>query len=673
MCRWIFRAIATTGISVSRVLALLYLAGALAVAPSARAQDDHDRLEQNLHDLKSKSAEVRANAASSLGENASPDFPVDQREPMRKATPALMEALKDHEPEVRSQAAYAIGNIPGDMRVAVPALVEALHDRDDSVRRATAQSLGNIGQSPELAVPALIAALQDKDESVREHAASSLGSFSGSAELAVPALVDALKRDDDRTFASDALIKFGPAASPAVPDLIALLQEKDPYLPRYVAPVLGAIGPKAQAAKPALVNLLRGTDEQVRLEAANALGKISRDDQPEAVAVATRLLEAEDYSVRTRAAGVLGNAGVAAEPSIAALTKSLDDENEDVRMVAATSLSRIALKLRNAQQIKATEPLQTAAIAMEQSQDRRVKARAGSVADAAAALEALRNRDIKWQVLHQIRHRPRVASAVGGYLALALLWTCLLWLSPLSLLRINDVLASVPKVKLPGWLGGMEISISNLLLVGFFHHSDRVLDAWVGKHIEKARASFESNQTVAGLTDPVFGPLLLDRERMSALSVSAVRPVFARRKSRLLIWGSDGSKNADLACEIGRWSMELDSEKRLRKNLMIAVRMEQNFTYTAENDMDPFTRSVRDKLQTDEDAPSVELVARLLRRKRVLVVVIGFSELNQPTQSSIQPGSADFPANALVVTSRVEETLGGTAKTVIRFCEEIRL
>jgi protein involved in sex pheromone biosynthesis len=119
--------------------------------------------------------------------------------------------------------------------------------------------------------------------------------------------------------------------------------------------------------------------------------------------------------------------------------------------------------------------------------------------------------------------------------------------------------------------------------------------------------------------------------------------------------------------------MELDSEKRLRKNLMIAVRMEQNFTYTAENDMDPFTRSVRDKLQTDEDAPSVELVARLLRRKRVLVVVIGFSELNQPTQSSIQPGSADFPANALVVTSRVEETLGGTAKTVIRFCEEIRL
>jgi HEAT repeat protein len=670
--RWIFRATAGTGLSVSQILALLYLAGAFVVPPSARAQDDNDRLERNLHDLKSKNADVRAYAAEALGEGASPDFPVDRREPMRKAIPALMEALTDNDPEVRLQAANALGNIPGDMRVAVPPLIKALRDKDNSVREHAAQSLGNIGQSAELAVPALIAALQDKNESVRERAAESLGSFSGSAELAVPALVGALKRNDDRTFASDALIKFGPAASPAVPDLIALLQEKDPHLPWYVAPVLGAIGPKAQAAEPALVNLLRGTDEQGRLEAANALGKIGRDHQPEAVAVATRLLEAQDYFVRDRAAGVLGNAGVAAEPSIAALTKSLDDENEEVRMVAATSLSRIALKLRNAREIKATESLQTAAIAMDLSKDRRVKARAGSVADAAAALEALRNRDIKWQVLHQIRRRPRVASAVVGYLALALLWTCLLWLSPLSLLRINDALAGVPKVKLPGWLGGMEISISNLLLVGFFNHSDRVLDAWVGKHIEKARASFESNETIMKCTDQVPGPMLLGREILPALSVSAVRPAFARPKTSLLIWGSDDSRNANLAYEIARWSMESDPGKRLRKNLMIAVRVEQTFAYTADKDKDPFTTTVRDNLQMDEDPPSLELVARLLRRKRVLVVVLGFSELNQPTLSSIQPGSADFPANALVVTSRVEEALGGTTKTMIRFCEEIR-
>ena len=105
---------------------------------------------------------------------------------------------------------------------------------------------------------------------------------------------------------------------------------------------------------------------------------------------------------------------------------------------------------------------------------------------------------------------------------------------------------------------------------------------------------------------------------------------------------------------------------------MIAIRMEQNFATAAEKYADPFTAAVRDKLQLDDVAPSAELVTRLLKRQRVLVIVLGFSELDSPTQSSIQPGDADFPANALVVTSRVEEALGGAGKTVIRFSEEAR-
>ena len=149
-------------------------------------------------------------------------------------------------------------------------------------------------------------------------------------------------------------------------------------------------------------------------------------------------------------------------------------------------------------------------------------------------------------------------------------------------------------------------------------------------------------------------------------------PHSPRPKTRILIWGSSDNRNTNLAHEIARWSMELDPGKRLRKNLMIAVRVTQNFAYTAEKDADPFTSTVRDKLQLDEEAPSAELVARLLKRQRVLVIVLGLSELNEPTQSSIQPSHADFPADALVVTSRVEEALGGATKTVIQFCDEAR-
>jgi hypothetical protein len=173
-------------------------------------------------------------------------------------------------------------------------------------------------------------------------------------------------------------------------------------------------------------------------------------------------------------------------------------------------------------------------------------------------------------------------------------------------------------------------------------------------------------------TDLVPGPILLDREQLPALSVSALRRAFAGPKIRMLIWGSDDKRNTNLAYQIAHWSMELDPRKRLRKNLMIAVRVEQNFAYSAEKDTDRFAKTVRDKLQLDEEAPSAELVTRLLKRQRVLVMVLGLSELDEPTQSSIQPGNSDFPANALVVTSRLDEALGGANKTVIRFCEEIR-
>jgi HEAT repeat protein len=633
MRRWIFRDHAEVRASCVLIAALLYLASALAVSPSAKAQDINEVISNSLRDLKSKNAEVRTQAAETLGNNSSPGSPANNREQTRKAIPALMEALKDTDGSVRSAAALALGNIPGDMRVAVPALIETLQDKDISVRQHAMDSLGSLAQSPELAVPALVGEL----------------------------------RVDNGTSAMDALIKFGPTARTAIPALIVLLKEKDSSLPWCAAQVLAAIGPEAQAAEPALVDVLRGTNDQDRLEAADALGQIGRD-QPEAVAVTTRILEAEDYRDRARAAGVLGNFGRLAEPSIPALTRALDDEDGIVRRIAAASLSKIATALRDDHRTEAIEPLQKAVAAMEQSPDRRVKAKATAPDETITALEDIRRHDVKWQLLRFVRQRPRTTFAVGGYIALALLWTCLLWFWPVSLLSISGALGPVPKVRLPAWLGGMEISVSHLLLVGFFCHSDRVLDGWVIKHLEKARASFEPNEAITKIADPLAGPMLLDGEMLPALSVNAVRPAFARPKIRMLICGSDDNRNANLACEVARWSMEPDPGKRLRKNLMIAVRVGPNFAYTAEKGSDQFTSTVRDKLQLDEEATSPELVTRLLKRQRVLVLVLGFSELSQMTQSSIQPGNADFPANALVVTSRVEEALGDTAKTVIQFC-----
>jgi HEAT repeat protein len=614
----------------AHVFAWLYLAGIFAVPPRGNAQNSTDIVSLNLRDLKSKDARVRASAAVNLANYTSPGSPAHDREQGRRAIPDLIEALKDKDASVRWAAAGALGNLPGDMRMAVPVLIGALHDEDEQVRERAARSLGSLGQSPEVAVRPLVIMLRD-DSPARESALY-------------------------------ALMKFGPAARTEVPTLIAMLSSDDHSLPWAAAQVLGAIGPDAQAAASALTSLLGGTDDQTRLEAADALAKIGRN-QAQAVPVATELLNAEDYRDRARAAGVLGDLGVWAEPSIPALTKALDDESRDVTRVAAISLSKIAAALREAHRTDAIEPLQKAAVAMEQNQSSRVKATGFSLTGAIASLQDTRSHDVKWQLLRPIHAHPRIASGIGAYLALALFWTCLLWLWPISLLKVSEALEPIPKVKLPDWAGGIEASISHLLLVGFFRNMDRVLDAWVIHAIARSNASAPS-------TNAVTGPVILDGELLPALSVASLQPTFARPKARLLICGRNGDRNGSLACEIARWSMDRDPNKRLRKNLMIAVLLEKNFVYSADKDSDPFVRTVRDKLQTDKDAPSMELVARLLKRQRVLAVVLGLSEMNQATQSSIQPSSTDFAANALVVTSGTKEALGSVGTTIIQTLEE---
>ena len=58
-----------------------------------------------------------------------------------------------------------------------------------------------------------------------------------------------------------------------------------------------------------------------------------------------------------------------------------------------------------------------------------------------------------------------------------------------------------------------------------------------------------------------------------------------------------------------------------------------------------------------------DLLAKLLQHQRILVIVDHLSEMSETTRQQITPGLSTFPAKALVVTSRLEESLDGVAKT----------
>ncbi len=82
------------------------------------------------------------------------------------------QALRNPSPRLRALAARALGETRD--AAAVPALLEALRDPDDEVRLGAVQALGRIGRTAAPAVPVLREALRDPRPEIRAAAARSL-------------------------------------------------------------------------------------------------------------------------------------------------------------------------------------------------------------------------------------------------------------------------------------------------------------------------------------------------------------------------------------------------------------------------------------------------------------------------------------------------------------------
>src|SRR5262249_19413967 len=154
----------------------------------------------------------------------------------KQAIPLLLQALKDPAAEVRANAAASLGLIGSDAKAAVPPLIGALEDKDASARTAAAAALGNLGETARAAVPALVRALRDPDRRVGLGAVSSLRQLDADAFLkfALPFLIATIRdkegKDRLRESAVYALENLGPRGKAAVPALCELLKDKDRYV-----------------------------------------------------------------------------------------------------------------------------------------------------------------------------------------------------------------------------------------------------------------------------------------------------------------------------------------------------------------------------------------------------------------------------------------------------------
>jgi len=336
---------------------------ALLLRASASHAGEPDDVAALAKALQSRNPEQRSNAIQALGELGAE---------AKEAVPALLTAFRKGSPEDREAIARALWAIGPAAEAAIPTLIEALDDAD--VRDAAIEALWNIKDMPEDDVAALVALVRPGDKkavdrgeaawrlAARGHAMYLLGWMGSKAHDAIPVLAEAISDPDPavRLAAAEALWRIEKRPERVLPILIAAVQSRQKNAdPRWAVYLVGEIGPQARKAVPALAQALSDPDLELRCRAAEALWEI--EARPERlIPTLIALIEAtEEYApegalwwdlsyIRCRAAAVLGKIGPEARQAVPALIKAIEGGDSILSGSAIDALAEMGLEAKKA-------------------------------------------------------------------------------------------------------------------------------------------------------------------------------------------------------------------------------------------------------------------------------------------------------------------------------------
>ncbi|MEE9596586.1 MAG: NACHT domain-containing protein [Acidiferrobacterales bacterium] len=253
------------------------------------------------------------------------------------------------------------------------------------------------------------------------------------------------------------------------------------------------------------------------------------------------------------------------------------------------------------------------------------------------------------------RENPKSTAIVTASVILTIVWIVLLAIRPIALLSVYRVLrikSEIPILKL--------IALRGEFIRDFFLLRRRVLDAWVERYIETARSHFERIHKVGARSVYVEIPIEVDRNSVGSPSVKTFEHAFCAPTTRILITGKGGYGKSTLAFQLARWAMDAGSNHW--RHTMLTVLIAENVTTGA--GVGPFEAIIstvaaylREAIEGSLDLTD-DFVERLLRTGRVLVIVDGYSELDDPTKTLFDPGQHQrFPIARLVYTARPIDSL----------------
>lgn len=626
--------------------------------------------------------------------------------------PALIETLAPIETSdvskptaIRARIPPILAKVQKPEREIIRALIRAFEfDENVGVRNAAAKALGEFGPKAPGAVNVLSKALRNYNESdpladVHYEATVAL------AQIGAPAVAELTSLLDHEHFTiryevADALGNIGEEARSAVSKLIRLMQNKseNENVRRSATLALGKIGEPLDEIVDALVGQLKDKIDETRSHAIESLGVLG-PAAAEAVPALRKEVACLDCGYggydRLRAAESLGKIGWPAKDAIPEILDLLAQEQSFDEVVSFPGHGTCA---RTLQQI--AESLHDKIIS-EQGDDL-------SVAEIKMAVENLRDaEDVLATVPHdgpfgvnheevaksvrrcrealqsELSSRPLAIAqeffakypwakwivASLGYLSFCLTMSfALLWGRPAWILSINDALARVSDVQLPSALGGYKLPSRHALVIGFFHYQPRVLDAWVARHVNSVRESFAATPLVREREVHIPMPVIYDGKTVPDLSAPQLRSLFSQRFACLLLHGEGGSGKTSLACQISKWAMSNEPNERLCRHRMLPVLVDQELPENVPEDQ-ALVEAIRGRLRVLIGQPEPiphELVMHLLRKRRLLVFIDHYSEMSEAARTRIKPGSAEFAPAAMVITSRLDESLDGVPRNTIQ-------
>ena len=395
-----------------------------------------------------------------------------------------------------------------------------------------------------------------------------------------------------------------------------------------------------------LVSNLTDPNPVIRRNAAQALGKMGQDAKSAAQALEGRATRDDDPGVRSSAVRALSTIGQDIQ------THSGQLQGWDVGEIEAIKTYKEQLDAALAALEKDPKDWPTKKadlISLGLTRDR-----------LGNQLEPVTDQPV-YKLLAWGQSHPRMVGAGAGAIAAMAAYGAVFWLRPRSLLNLGDgVIGAIAKFPIVG------TSVSGVLkaLVPL-KYNPRVLDAWVEQHWQQVEQAFLALDTVKEREIHIALPVHLGQEKrfVNQPSGADLAATFQKRPAVLLIVAEGGAGKTSLACQIARWGLH----KQLAAHRLLPVLIDLEL-----DDKKTLIEAIRGQLSAligksseSEDIP-IDLLEKLLQRQRVLVIVDHFSEMGGATRGQITPELASFAAKALVITSRLEESLGGVPKTILR-------